>query len=432
MNEPILAVDFGTTHSVVGAWIDGKIAGPLPLDSHSPTPSLMRTLLYFPHAESCYYGAEALKNYVENDQEGRLFRSFKSHLPNANYLGTYIEDRPLPLEHMVGLFLLELRKRAEAVTGERFRKVVLGRPARYSMDPIKEGIASHRMKKAAEYAGFEEVLFFAEPVAAALDYKRRLTGEQLVLIGDFGGGTSDFTILKLGDHDYRFEDVLAIDGCSVAGDALDGAIMKEKISLHFGAKVKYRLPMGTNILTMPPSVSDKLTQPAWITHLREKDTLDFIGQVRQCALSTEDRKKMDQLFVLLEDQLIFSVFDKIEGTKVALSRDTQAEFSMAYPGIEVREQISRTDFEGWAEPSFQTIFKTLDRLFTACSLSESQISALCLTGGTSRVPRITQALENRFGPHRIQTTDAFHSVLSGLIEAARLWSQDQTVSGGWQ
>jgi len=141
MIHDTLAIDFGTSHSLVGAIVDGKPIEAISLDPYSTDPTLMRTLLYFPDGETCFYGAEAIKAYIDNDMEGRLFRSFKSHLPNQNYLGTMVGKRILSLENLVGTFLLELKKRAEKYFGRSFDSAVLGRPARYSMDEVAEGFA---------------------------------------------------------------------------------------------------------------------------------------------------------------------------------------------------------------------------------------------------------------------------------------------------
>src|SRR5262249_30226649 len=111
-NEPfVLAVDFGTTNSLIGAASSDRTFAAIPLDPAAPDPTILRTLLYFPNADTCFYGADAITKFIENDMEGRLFRSFKSHLPSRTYLGTMVGDRPLPLEQMVGIFLLEMRRR---------------------------------------------------------------------------------------------------------------------------------------------------------------------------------------------------------------------------------------------------------------------------------------------------------------------------------
>lgn len=423
MDTPILAVDFGTTNSLAGVFHDGKSIAALPLDPKAEDPTLFRSLIYFPHGNASFFGAEAIKEYLENEMEGRLFRSFKAHLPNRAYLGTVIETRIMPLEHLVGLFLLEIKKRAETLIGASISKVLLGRPARYSMDAVQDGFARHRMTKAAEYAGFSEIEFLPEPLAAAFDLRTRLDEEKNVLVGDFGGGTSDFTILRISDRPFKREDVLSIEGCPLAGDALDSTFMKERLGAHFGSKSRYRLPLSSNDLTMPPSVSERLLKPAHIVHLREKETFEFIRNVRQCALSKKDRDDVDRLIALVEEQLIFSFFERIEGAKRNLSRQDETEFLFDEPGVHVFEKIAREDFEAWAEPPRASIFEALDRAMAEADLKPEDIDLVCLTGGTAKVPLIRRSLEDRFGAGKLQTSSEFHSVQSGLVEGAKLWAE---------
>src|SRR5690242_9844617 len=129
MSDTVLAIDFGTSNSLAGAMKNGRRIEALPLDKSAADPTLMRTLLFFPHQDLCFYGQEAVDQYLEHDMEGRLFRSFKSHLPNREYLGTAMNDRLLTLESMIGIFLLEMKKRSEAVLGESVDRAVIGRPA---------------------------------------------------------------------------------------------------------------------------------------------------------------------------------------------------------------------------------------------------------------------------------------------------------------
>lgn len=421
--DPILAVDFGTTNSLAGVHHAGRSVAALPLDPHAADPTLFRSLVYFPHGNAGFYGAEAIREYLDNEMEGRLFRSFKAHLPNRAYLGTMIDSRVMPLEHLVGLFLLEIKKRAEKILDVKVDRILLGRPARYSMDPVMDGFARHRMMKAAEYAGFKEIEFLPEPLAAAFDLRTRLTEEKCVLVGDFGGGTSDFTVLRISNRPFRREDVLAIEGCPQAGDALDSTFMKEKLGTHFGSKSRYRLPLSSNDLTMPPGITERLLKPSHIVHLKEKETYEFIKTIRQCALSAKDRENVDRLMALVEEQLIFSFFERIEGAKRALSDAPATEFRFDEPGVTVIETIKRDEFRAWAEPVRANIFEALDRALEAAGIAAADIDLVCLTGGTAKVPLIRQSLEERFGAGKLETSNAFHSVQSGLVEGAKLWAE---------
>jgi len=424
--ETILSIDFGTSNSLVGALKAGQRVEALPLDPSALDPTLMRTLLYFPTSETCYYGSQAITQFIENEMEGRLFRSFKSHLSNQSYLGTMIDGRVLTLEILIGTFLLELKKRAEKFLGVTVEKAVIGRPARYSMDDVADGFALYRMKKAAEFAGFKEVIFVPEPLAAALDYRRQQSSEKIVLIGDFGGGTSDFTLMKMSPQSFQKKDVLGVDGCPLAGDALDSVFMSQKLCQYFGAKATYRLPMSKNFLTMPASVMERLNKPAHIVHLKEKETYNFIKEVQKCALRDEDKRAIDRLFVLIEDQQIFPFFEEIERNKIELSKNESSSFSFPYPDIEVFDQFQRSEFEAWSQKTKSEIFQALDRCLLQAQLTDQDVDLVFLTGGTAHVPFISAEFIARFGASKLQGKTYFHSVLSGLTESAKSWEALQS------
>jgi hypothetical chaperone protein len=423
MSQTILAIDFGTSHSLVGALHNGQRVEALPIDNGHADSTLMRTLLYFPHADQCYYGAEALSKYTELEMEGRLFRSFKSHLPNKNYIGTIIDNRILTLETMVGLFLLELKKRAEKLLNTKIEKVVIGKPARYSMDDVADEFALYRMRKAAEYAGFKEVNFVPEPLAAALEFRRQLREDKTILIGDFGGGTSDFTIMKITGSAFKKTDVLAVDGCPLAGDALDSLFMQNRLNAGFGANAVYRLPLSENLLKMPASIMERLNKPSQIVHLKEKDTYEFIKEVRKCTLKESDKENISRLFIMIEDQQIFSFFEEIEKTKKMLSAKPTARFDFDYPDLETSDVFSAVEFQNWAQNFKDGIFSALNRSFAQAGVTVSEIDHVFLTGGTAHVPFIQDEFRKMFGEEKLQTKNFFHSILSGLIESARNWDE---------
>ena len=421
--DTILAIDFGTSHSLVGALHKNIRIEALPIDPFNSDSSLMRTLLYFPHADECYYGSEALAKYSEFEMEGRLFRSFKSHLANKNYLGTVVDNRILTLETMIGIFLLELKKRAEKLLGTTITQAVIGKPARYSMDDVADEYALYRMRKAAEYAGFKEVTFVPEPLAAALEFKRQITEEKVILIGDFGGGTSDFTIMKITQNEFKKSDVLGVDGCPMAGDLLDSLFMQNRLNAGFGANTQYRMPMSTNLLTMFLSVMERLNKPSQIVHLKERETYEFIKEVKKCALKKEDKDNIERLFILIEDQQIFPFFEEIEKTKKILSLKTTAKFDFQYPDLETKEIFSTVEFQNWSEHFKKNILAALERCFVQAQINHAQVDHVFLTGGTAHIPFIQEEFKRLFGADKLQSKNFFHSILSGLIESAKKISE---------
>jgi hypothetical chaperone protein len=412
------AIDYGTSNSLLVHAQSAQVSAPLPLDPLASDPTVLRSLLYFRDDKEAHFGQAALREFVAQDLEGRLVRSVKKFLPSRAFTGTVIAGKAVTLEAMIGRFLGEMRARANALTGEDVTSVVLGRPALFSTNPEEDALAESRMRRAAELAGFQAIEFLPEPVAAALDFKRTLTEPKTVLVADYGGGTSDYSILRLSREPFRLSDVLAIGGVSIAGDALDGAVMRREISPYFGARVEYRAPFGSNVLKMPTALMELLCSPADLAMLRERDTLEFFRNVRQWSLHGEDETSMQRLFTLIEDNLGFSVFEEIERVKRALSSAEKAEFRYSYPSVEITHAITRPRFEDDIGPLSEKILNALDETLARAQLKAAEIDLVCCTGGTARVPLIRQGLAQRFGQQKLQERDVFHSVVQGLGEYA--------------
>ena len=253
----VYAIDFGTSNSLLAAADHQKLYSPIPLDMSASDPTIMRSILYFPTMKQVYYGSKAISEFVNHDMQGRLVRSVKKFLPMRSFIGTFIDNRPMNLEDLIGVFLSEMRKRANEHYGQDVDSVVMGRPARFSEDPVDDQFAQYRLEKAARIAGFKTIEFYPEPVAAAREFRNRYDEPKTVLVADFGGGTSDYTILKVSKNAYHESDVLSVGGVSVAGDSLDSALMKHRISKHFGADVRYQVPFGSNVLQMPVHLMEK-------------------------------------------------------------------------------------------------------------------------------------------------------------------------------
>jgi hypothetical chaperone protein len=430
----VYAIDFGTSNSLLAAGSPGRVHAPIPIDPEpegaeaarrGADPTILRSVLFFPTIKQCYYGARAIREFAHHDMEGRLIRSIKKFLPVRSFGGTFVDDRPLSLEDIIAAFLGEMRRRANAHFGQDVTSAVLGRPARFADSDEDDAFAQARLEKAARKAGFSHVEFLAEPIAAAYGFGERLgagegsrTGPEVVLVGDFGGGTSDFSVIRLGRDSHRESQVLAIGGLSVAGDALDGALMRHKVSPHFGACVSYQVPFGSNVLTMPRDLMTRLCSPADISLLRKRDTLEFFRNVRTWSLGREDRAKMDQLFCLLENQLGFPVFEEIERTKRRLSESARTEFAFSYPEIEIREPVTRREFDEFTSDQVGAILEVLDRTIKEAGVGTEGIDVVCCTGGTAKVPAIYEGMVARFGKAKVQHHNHHHSVVEGLAHRA--------------
>jgi hypothetical chaperone protein len=415
----VYAIDFGTTNSLLAAANSDEVHPPIALDELAPDPTILRSVLYFPNADRCYYGAQAIAEYTASGGQGRLIRSIKKHLPSRSFVGTHIDERPMNLEDLIGAFLGEMRARANRYFDTDVKRVVLGRPARFAVSDEDDNYAQYRLERAARTAGFEHISFCPEPIAAAREFRSTLSERKIVFVGDFGGGTSDFTVLQMHDGPFQQSDVLAIGGLSVAGDAYDSELMRKHIGRHFGTEVQYKVPFGSNVLTMPPALMEKICTPADASLLRAAEAMTFLRNVKDWSLGAQDEQHIEQLLTLVEDRLGFSVFEAIEQVKRALSEKDEARFSFSYPTVEIEEDITRSAFEQSSARSTDRVVAELDATLQRAGLSPAEVDIVCCTGGTARLPAVSQALAQRFGREKLSQFSHFHSVILGLGAQAR-------------
>ncbi len=410
------AIDFGTSNSLLSfISSEGKIT-PVPLDPHAGV--VLKSLLYTPEKNNWFFGTEAISEYVAHEGEGRFFRSIKKFLPEPGYTGTTVHNKNINISEMIAVFLGEMRKRADAFTGEKVERLILGRPALYSLDKEHDELAQNRMQKASELAGFKEIIFCPEPIAAGLDYQTGEKKEKVVLITDFGGGTSDFTLMKFHDRPYSQDDILGLSGIFIAGDVLDGVMMRDFISPHFGSQFEYQLPGGTNVLQFPRNLLKKICSPAHITHLREKDTWEFLQHINKFALSPLDQIRMKNLFTLVECQLGFPLFNEIERVKVSLGEQAKALFSYGFLDLMVEQEVHAQAYRQSVTPTVEEVMTTMMDVFKQSGLKVSDVDMVCLTGGTSQFPLIQEQLKQIFGNDKLVRHNIYQSVVNGLAQFA--------------
>lgn len=410
------AIDFGTSNSLLSYVSSEGTITPVPMDARGS--KVLRSLLYTPRPQSWYFGAEAITEYVAHDGEGRFLRSIKKFLPESTYTGTTVHNQNLNISDLVSVFLSEMRKRANAFTGLDIDSVVLGRPALYALEKENDALAEGRMRKGAEQAGFKHIEFCPEPVAAGLDFTSGSQEERIVLIADFGGGTSDFTLMKAHGQGYSQEDILGLSGVFLAGDALDGVMMKDFIAPHFGSTFRYKLPGSGNVLSFPRGLLKKMCSPAHITHLREKDTWEFLQHIGKFALSADDERHIAHLYALVESQLGFPLFNEIEKTKIRLGNIPATDFIYQALGVDIEQPVCDADYRQSVTATVDEIMQTMQGVFTQSGLAPGQVDQVVLTGGTSQFPLLRERLRDIFGPEKLREHSIFESVVNGLAQFA--------------
>ncbi|MGA9524943.1 MAG: Hsp70 family protein [Myxococcaceae bacterium] len=412
-----VGIDFGTSNSAaaVPGRTQGASARVLRIDPAGEDARLFRSVLFFPeHERDMFAGGEAIRRYLA-EGEGRFIQSVKSFLSSPSFHATEIRGRSYKLEALVAVLLRQLRERIEEQEGGPIEAAVFGRPAVFSEDPERDRLAEDRLARAAELAGFPTPTFMIEPIAAALGYEAQLDRDELVLVGDFGAGTSDFTLMRLGpsrrEARDRREDVVASGGVYIGGDNFDAAIVEHRLLQWFGQGATYL------------ALNKRLELPAWITRrllawheltlLRERSMLEFLRKAKE---DSDRPQAIENLLAIVEENLAFHLYRSVEKAKRELGEADEAEIVFREAGIEIEEKVTRAEFESWTTPLRDALERTMNQVLErAGGLAPD---AVFLTGGTSRIPSIRALFARRFGEERLRSGDAFTSVVAGLGRAA--------------
>lgn len=414
----VYAIDFGTSNSLLAAAQKGQAVEPVALDPGAESPEVMRSLVYFHPESGVSFASKAIEEYVANSMEGRFLKSMKRFLPVKSFESTLVNGKQRKLEDLIACFLREMRERANRIFEEDVTSVVLGRPARFSEDDELDALASKRLESAARLAGFVDIEFLAEPVAAAYRFQQELENEEVVLVADFGGGTSDYTVLKLSQKEFQPEDVLAVGGVPIAGDILDGQIMRHRVAENFGSEVRYKVPFGKNVMQMPKALVGHLCSTAYINLLNSRENRQLLSRIQEGSLHEEDARYIDQLEILLENQLGFAVFEAIEAAKREVSEKGLGSVTYEYPGIEISEQIKASQFEEYTQSELAKVFASLDETLLRAGVRPEEVDRVCCTGGTAKVSLVRKGLEKRFGVEKLEGFRNFTSIVEGLSQRA--------------
>lgn len=417
---PFVGIDFGTTNSAVAvADTQGDVRlVSLPASSHRGGPShttYWRTLLYFEPDGELTAGAPAIERYLETEGEGRLVQSIKSHLASASFTRTVICGRRWQLEDIIAAYLRRLCGAAEVELG---RRCVVGRPVHYwgATEDADDERALTRMRSALSTAGFDEVLFEYEPVAAAARYSAGLDHDELILVADFGGGTTDFSVVRVGPGVPPGDPgaILSTGGIGVSGDAFDARIIDAVVAPALGRGTSYRDEMGAEA-TIPVWLYGRLRRWHYLSFLKEESTLRLLDRVRQGALAPQ---LVERLVRVVRDDLGLALHQAVERTKVRLSVADAERLQLA-DGIGLDLPVSRRGFEEWISPDLATIGGVLDGVLERAAVKPSAIDRVFATGGTSLVPAVRALLAQRFGADKLVGGEELTSVAWGLAARAR-------------
>lgn len=426
---PSIGIDFGTTNSSVAIIMEGELHL-LSFPSLQGLTESYRSVLYLEqhrHAGrtqlKSFTGPLAIEHYLHAESPGRLIQSLKSYLPSRSLTGTEVFGRRYTLEELIARILTDLRLALERHIGKPVRHATVGRPVRFVSAETEEddAFAVSRLEAAFKQAGFDSVSFEYEPIGAAYAYESSLTHDELILIGDFGGGTSDFSLLHVGPgvraRGRRGKDLLGNAGLGLAGDAFDARIVRKLVSPVLGSDSFERT--FSHAADRPAPIIPAV--PAWIyANLERWHYLSFLKtrnvteMLRAAKARAEEPEKITALITLIEEDLGYQLHQAIQRLKVDLSHAEAAEFKFRDGSLDIIAQVQRSDFEGWIADDLAAIEATVDGLLVSTGIEAAKVDRVFLTGGTSFVPAVRRIFNERFEEQRVVTGGEFTSVAKGL------------------
>jgi hypothetical chaperone protein len=416
--------DFGTTNSAVAVLNEKSEIELASFPSLSGPIESVRSVLYLENHRTgsgarkahALIGSAAIERYLEAEEKGRLIQSLKSHLASRSLTGTEVFGRHYKLEELIARILGDLRKQAEKYFNRPIRSAMVGRPVRFvgAETPEDDDFAVARLRVAFSAAGFERVDFEMEPVAAACSYEATLDHDELILIGDFGGGTSDFSLLRAGPEIRRRgrtpQHLLGNSGVGLAGDAFDARIVRKLVSPALGSNSEAR-SLGKLLPAVPAWIYANLERWHYLSFLRTNSVREILKSARVRAIEPE---KIRALITLIDEDLGYQLHQAVQRVKFELSRDDTAEFRFRDGSMDLRIPVTRSQFESWIGNDLQIIEESIDKLLNASGVDPRSVDCVFLTGGSSFVPAVRRIFESRFGKDRIHGGNEFTSVAHGL------------------
>jgi hypothetical chaperone protein len=434
-----IGMDFGTSNSSIAIY-DGREITLLPIDPAAGNPNVARTILYVTHDHEVSIGAEAVQlyysdnigrprhfvkkwvgeiefegaemfyvrdiyAYVDEFQPGRLLQYLKTALRTPGYGGTLIFGRFYHIEELVTIYLRMARERASILLEQEVDQVVLGRPVHFAPTPEADAFAQSRLLEAAQAAGFRKVAFEMEPIAAALDYASTIAMPENILVFDFGGGTLDITVMRVGGMDQH---IYAVGGVDIAGSNFDTAIIREKMLPHFGYGSIYG---GKNNFPVPKEMVENISDWMTLPTIATPETKTLLDEI---IATSPDACRVNNLRSLIFNEYGFSFYSTVEEAKIRLSEDYATAVDFRVEDIEVWQMLTRLQFERILQPYLDSVYVLLINTLADAGLEASEIDRIITTGGSSSIPAFNQMLEEMFGAEKVLPTSPFTSVTAGL------------------
>jgi hypothetical chaperone protein len=411
-----IGLDFGTTNSAIAIADDAGVRLVRFGDA-----STFRSVLFFDAEERgpdrrplALAGPAAIERYLASDGAGRLVQSMKSYLASRGFKATQVFTSVYTLEAMIALVLAALRAAAPGPG-----RVVVGRPVRFAGadSADDDAYAVGRLAAALAQAGFdaETLSFEHEPVAAAYHVERRLGADELVLVADFGGGTSDFCLIRVGPSFAAApRPILGVEGVALAGDAFDGRILRHLVAPELGRGGSYVI--DGKRMAVPPWLFGHLERWHHLSFLKTPENLTLLERIADGSTGPQ-RDRIAAFRHVIDNDLGYHLYRAVERAKVELS--SRAHATLRFPEPRIEKTFARDELEGWIRPELEAIAAAVDRLLARTGVEARAIDRVFMTGGSSFVPAVRRIFTERFGAERLIGGDELTSIASGLALRGR-------------
>jgi hypothetical chaperone protein len=418
--------DFGTTNSALAvADHEGRVTV-AEFENGEEMTNSFRSAVFFGRSDDggateCLAGPRAILRYLEFEEQRRLMQSLKSFLASRSFKATSVFGRNMTLEDLIGAIVQPLKEEAEQRLGAIEPPLVIGRPVRFAnaKDDDDERYALARLRGALWEVGFPEIHFEFEPVAAAYHYEQGLERDELVLIADFGGGTSDFCLLPVGPDAKRARrgknDIIACSGVPIAGDAFDAAIIRNVVATRLGRGSLRRAFLGKEV-SMPNWIYRDLERWHHLSFLGSRETMGFLHEALRGSLEPE---KIEALIHVIDNNLGYELYRSVQHTKFELTREEKTVFRFEDGPILIEAPVARAEFEEWIAEDLTRISDCVDQLLMDSATQTSDVDRVFLTGGSAFVPAVRQIFRDRCGDEKLRGGGELVSVASGLALRAR-------------
>lgn len=408
-----LGLDFGTTNSVAAVARDG-VSELVPLAGPDGADPVFRSALCFWEDDGVKLAAGpwAIAEYLDYPAGSRFLQSFKSVAASASFEHATVFGKRYRFEDIGGLFIARMAAHAGGAMGgaeDSPRRVVVGRPVEYAGHRPDAALARQRYDAVFGSLG-TEVHYVYEPLGAAFSYAARVEQPATILVADFGGGTSDFSVVRIAaPGTARRCEPLAHAGVGIAGDRFDYRILDHLVLPLLGKGGTYR--SFDKLLEIPRGYFADFGDWSRLALMRNRRTLAELEALRRTA---SDPAAIARGIAIVEQELGYRLYDAVGRAKRDLSAAEAATFVFEGAGLTIEAEVTRADFEAWIAPDIVRIEGAVDRALTLAGIDAAAIDRVFLTGGTSLIPRIRRLFEARFGAERIATGGELTSIAHGL------------------